>query len=231
MNDGPRISRRALVTGALAGLAGCDTSHPQRGLLGAMERFTRGAEELLYRPSVRARTPGRADETPLAQWPAYFVSPSVPVAPAGWRLMVGGMVARPAMLDLDDLRRMTRTDLRVEHHCVEGWSAVASWHGVRLVDIAARVGADVRAGFVEFRSFDAGYHSSWDRASALHPQTLVAYGMEGAPLTPAHGAPLRLYSATKLGYKNVKYLSEINFVPHATGGYWEDLGYEWYGGV
>ena len=107
--------------------------------------------------------------------------------------------------------------MRVRHHCVEGWSAVAAWHGVRLRDVAGLVGADPRAPYVEFRSFDAGYWSSWDRESALHKQTLLAYGMNGAPLYPDHGAPLRLYSAVKLGYKMVKYLTEVNFLPERTG--------------
>jgi len=84
---------------------------------------------------------------------------------------------------------------------------------------------------VEFRSFDAGYWSSWDRESALHTQTLLAYGMNGEQLYPDHGAPLRVYSAVKLGYKMVKYLTEVNFLAERTGGYWEDQGYEWFGGV
>jgi DMSO/TMAO reductase YedYZ molybdopterin-dependent catalytic subunit len=126
---------------------------------------------------------------------------------------------------------MTRTDVRIRHHCVEGWTAVASWHGVALAEIAARAGADPRAAFVEFRSFDSGYWSSWDRASALHPQTILAYGMNGERLTPAHGAPVRLYAAVKLGYKMVKYLTEVSFLPRQTGGYWEDQGYEWFAGV
>ena len=130
------------------------------------------------------------------------------------------LVAAPSPsidLTLDDLRRLTRTDMRVRHHCVEGWSAMASWHGVQMKTIAELVGADPAAGFVEFRSFDNGYYSSWDGESALHPQTLIAYGMNGEALPPGHGAPARLYGATKLGYKSVKFLTEILFMPHAAG--------------
>nr|WP_284663833.1 molybdopterin-dependent oxidoreductase [Myxococcus sp. SDU36] len=135
------------------------------------------------------------------------------------------------MLTLDALQRLPRTDLRIRHHCVVGWSAVASWHGVRLSELAHYAGADSRAGYVELRSFDAGYSSSWDRPSAFHPQTILAYGMNGQPLTPGHGAPLRLYSGVKLDYKMVKYLTKVNFLPEPTGGYWEDRGYEWFAGV
>ncbi|MGZ5968305.1 MAG: molybdopterin-dependent oxidoreductase, partial [Polyangiales bacterium] len=146
-------------------------------------------------------------------------------------LEVSGMVARPRSFTLDELQRMPRTHTRVRHHCVEGWSAVAGWHGVRLADLAEIVGADLRASFVEFRSFDSDYWSSWDRESALHPQSILAYGRNGALLEPAYGAPLRLYSAVKLGYKMVKYLTAVRFLAEPTGGYWEARGYEWFAGV
>jgi len=102
---------------------------------------------------------------------------------------------------------------------------------VRLADIARVVGADPRAGYVEFHSFDSGYWSSWDRESALHPQTLIAFGVNGRLLTAGHGAPARLYSNLKYGYKSVKYLNRIRFLSRRTGGYWEDRGYDWYAGL
>jgi DMSO/TMAO reductase YedYZ molybdopterin-dependent catalytic subunit len=126
---------------------------------------------------------------------------------------------------------MPRTDLRVRHHCVEGWSAVASWHGVRISEIAKAAGLKPGAKYVEFNSFDEDYFSSWDLSSAMHPQTILAYGFNGLPLRANHGAPLRVYSAVKLGYKMCKYLTEVNFLPNKTGGYWEDQGYDWFGGV
>ena len=105
------------------------------------------------------------------------------------------------------------------------------WDGVRLSEIARLVEPDPRARYVEFRSFEPGYYSSWDLESALHPQTILAYGMNGVPLAQEYGAPLRLYSAVKLGYKMVKYLAQVSFLPVRTGGYWEDQGYEWFAGV
>ncbi len=155
----------------------------------------------------------------------------MPFVPANWSLKVGGMVARPTLFSLEQLKRLPRTEMRVQHHCVEGWSAVAPWHGVRLSEIARIVGVSPRVRYVEFRSFDSNYWSSWDLESALHPQTLLAYGMNGHRLYPDHGAPLRVYSAVKLGYKNVKYLTEVNFLPNETGGYWENQGYDWFAGV
>jgi DMSO/TMAO reductase YedYZ molybdopterin-dependent catalytic subunit len=196
-----------------------------------MGRWNEQVERFLFGPERLGTEVPPAETTPADAFPSYFISDDLPVAPAGWVLKVGGLVTRPATFSLEQLQELPRTDMRVRHHCVEGWSAVAAWHGVRLRDVAAAVGADPRAPYVEFRSFDAGYWSSWDRESALHPQTLLAYGMNGLPLSPEHGAPLRVYAAVKLGYKMVKYLTELNFLPARTGGYWEDQGYEWFAGV
>ncbi|MCI0672098.1 MAG: molybdopterin-dependent oxidoreductase [Myxococcaceae bacterium] len=205
------LSRRRLLLGAgAAGLAACDSSNPHAGFLGAMERFNLRVQSGLLRPGLLAPTEPEGSFTPEEAFPDYFISPTVPLPPPDWALEVGGMVARPRTFTVEDLTRMPRTDLRVRHHCVEGWSAVASWHGVQLRELASIVGADPRAPCLEFRSFDSGYWSTWDRESALHPQSILAYGMNGEPLLPGHGAPLRLYAAVKLGYKMVKYLTEVN---------------------
>jgi DMSO/TMAO reductase YedYZ molybdopterin-dependent catalytic subunit len=232
-----KLLRRELLGGALAGLAlaACNGRRPQEGLLGSMARWNdRVQGGLLGLVGGAAGAPAHTTEP--GAFPSYHIAPFVPIKPDGWRLRVGGLVARPKSFDLDELMRLPRTDLRVEHHCVEGWSAVADWHGVRLADLAEAVGADRRADFVDFRSFDVDldgtpYWSSWDRESAFHRQTVLAYGMNGKPLTPGYGAPLRLYSAVKLGYKNVKYLTEVNFLDHATSGFWEESGYEWFAGT
>jgi DMSO/TMAO reductase YedYZ molybdopterin-dependent catalytic subunit len=108
---------------------------------------------------------------------------------------------------------------------------VATWSGVRVSELARLAEPLPDAGFVDFESFDAGYHESWDLESALHPQTLVAIAMDGRPLDPGHGAPARLHSPIKLGYKNVKYLTRVVFLPRRNGGYWSDRGYEWFAGT
>jgi DMSO/TMAO reductase YedYZ molybdopterin-dependent catalytic subunit len=225
-----RWSRRELLIAAAA-TAACDSQNPRVGFLGAMERWNEGVQRMLLRPSHLARTEPEVELTPDNEFPSYFVSPDIPEPPPGWALRVGGDVSRPATLTIKDLQRMPKTDVRVRHHCVEGWSAVASWHGVALAEIARMVGASRQAEFVEFRSFDSGYYSSWDRESALHPQSILAYGRNGDPLVADYGAPLRLYASVKLGYKMVKYLTEVRFLRERTGGYWEDRGYEWFAGV
>ncbi len=222
------LSRRDLfkLAGAV-GLAACDPGKPQKGVLGAMEKVNKHFQSAVFSPSLEV---SGGDLTPEGAFPVYHISPAVPIAPPGWKLQIGGRVARPRELSLDDLMKLARTDCRIEHHCVEGWSATADWTGVRLSELAKLVGAE-DVDYVEFMSFDQGYWSSWDRDSAMHPQTLIAYGMNGHPLAPEHGAPVRLYGSVKLGYKQVKYLTAINFLDHETGGYWEGQGYEWFGGT
>jgi DMSO/TMAO reductase YedYZ molybdopterin-dependent catalytic subunit len=228
------ITRRKLLGGLAAAslLAGCDGRHPVSAFLKSMLRFNERFEGLLFSPLRLAPEEPASSLTPERAFPSYFIADTMPFPPAGWTLKVGGMIARPGVFTLDQLKAMPRTDMRVRHHCVEGWSAVAAWHGLRLSELARAVGIDPRVRYVEFRSFDEDYWSSWDLGSALHPQTLLAYGMNGHDLHPDHGAPVRVYSAVKLGYKNVKYLTEVNFLPtRSGGGYWEDQGYDWFAGV
>ncbi len=227
------ITRRKLLLGLAAStaLAGCDGGRTATAFLAGMERWNERVDRLLFSENRLAPEPPASELTPEADFPSYFISDSVPLAPDNWMLVIGGLVARPSVFSLDQLMRMPRTGMRVRHHCVEGWSAVAEWHGVALRELAKTVGASRDAQYVEFRSFDNGYYSTWDIESSLHPQTILAYGMNGKTLDPGHGAPLRLYSPVKLGYKTVKYLTEVNFLSNRTGGYWEDQGYDWYGGV
>jgi DMSO/TMAO reductase YedYZ molybdopterin-dependent catalytic subunit len=227
------LSRRRFLLGAAAAsvLAACDRAHPVAGFLTIMKDWNEKFEGFVFSPSRLAPELPASATTPEEAFPKYFISDDLPTVPDNWSLKVGGLVARPAMFSLDQLMRLPRTEMRVQHHCVEGWSAVAAWQGVRVSEIAKLVGMDPHVKYVEFKSFDSDYWSSWDLGSSLHPQTLLAYGMNGHPLYPEHGAPLRLYSAVKLGYKNVKYLTEVNFLPDKTGGYWENQGYDWFAGV
>jgi DMSO/TMAO reductase YedYZ molybdopterin-dependent catalytic subunit len=226
------ITRRRFIVGAAAAslLAGCQ-SRPIKGFLGAMKDWNEKFEGAVFSPSRLAPELRASATTPESAFPSYFIADTMPVAPPNWTLSVGGMVERELVMTLDQLLKLTRTDMRVRHHCVEGWSAVASWHGVRVSEIARLAGLKPGVRYVEFNSFDEDYFSSWDLGSAMHPQTMLAYGMNGHVLGADHGAPLRLYSAVKLGYKMCKYLTEVNFLPNKTGGYWEDQGYDWFAGV
>jgi DMSO/TMAO reductase YedYZ molybdopterin-dependent catalytic subunit len=217
-------------------LAACNSRGPKAAdkLLKYAERKNIVVERALFRhTAIDVVQPGANDAG--MHLPAYFISRSVPVwdesTRGKWALEVSGLVANPVRLTLDDLQRLPQVSNRVNHYCVEGWTAVETWTGVPLRDLASLVRVDPAARFVDFQSFDDDYHESWDIESAMHRQTVVAYGLDGKLLEPAHGAPARVYSPVKLGYNNTKYLTRIVFMPKANGGYWSDIGYEWYGGV
>ena len=137
----------------------------------------------------------------------------------------------PTALTLEMLQQLPRITYTVKHHCVEGWTAVATWTGVPFSVVADLVQPTDRARYVRFDSFDNDYFNGWDLASAMHPQTILAYAFNDRPLMPDHGAPLRLYSPIKLGYKLTKYLTKMTFTSTRPGGYWEDQGYPWLGGI
>lgn len=161
----------------------------------------------------------------------YDTTPKID--PIDYKLIIDGEVKFPTELNLFNLKKLPFASMIMQHVCVEGWAAIVQWGGIRLRDIAQMVQpkADVR--YVLFESADK-YTDSWDLASAIHPQTLLAYQMNGQPLPIENGAPLRLAAPIKLGYKLSKWVTKISFVsqiPQGGKGYWEEQGYEWFGGV
>lgn len=221
------------ISGAM--LAACN-ANPEKAapLLAAMELKNQRLERGLYRHTALNKVPQSA---PLAgdAFPKYYISDTVPVwdpAVRGpWTLEISGAVRKPLTLTLEQLVQLRGISQKVDHFCVEGWNARAEWTGVRMSELARLVEPTPDAQYVDFVSFDKDYHESWDMESAMHRQTLIAYGMDGRMLGPGHGAPARLHSPVKLGYKCTKYLTKIVFMPKQNGGYWSDLGYEWYAGT
>ncbi len=170
---------------------------------------------------------------------------------ANWRLKVDGMVAQPLSLSVADLRRLPARSQITRHDCVEGWSAIGGWTGVPLGLLLKAAGVRAGAKYVVFYCADnldgdpakggeqsmGQYYESIALADAMHPQTLIAYDMNGKPLDVPHGAPLRLRVERQLGYKMAKYVRHIQLVSDfrgisgGNGGYWEDRGYDWYAGI
>jgi DMSO/TMAO reductase YedYZ molybdopterin-dependent catalytic subunit len=234
------VNRREFLTLSAATLAGgmltaCNSELKSAApLLKLATTTNEGIERWMFRHRAEDRVPGGA-KVSGKDFPHYFISESVPVwDPAtrgAWRLEVSGAVQRPLSLSLEDLQRLPRITQKVDHFCVEGWNARVEWAGVRFSEIAKAAGLLPDAHYVDFQSFDNGYHESWDLESTMHPQTMIAYAKDGGMLGAAHGAPARLHSPVKLGYKNTKYLTKIVFMPKQNGGYWSDDGYEWYGGT
>lgn len=219
---------------ASALMLACDSEGPRsaRPVLRAAERWNEKVERALFRhQSMDYGTAVLAG----AAYPKYFVSDRVPVwnetERGPWSMEITGLVEHPFRLTLADLQALPSVTQRVNHYCVEGWTAVVEYTGVRVSELARRAGVKAEAQYVDFASFDLDYHESWDLASALHPQTLVAYGLDGHFLSPGHGAPARLHSPIKLGYKCTKYLTRVAFLAERNGGYWSDRGYEWYAGT
>lgn len=165
---------------------------------------------------------------------------------ASYRLEVSGLVKRPLSLSLADLRAMPTRRQITRHDCVEGWSCIAEWAGVSLAQVLNRAGVRTEARYVLFHCFDTierslsgavRYYETIDLVDARHPQTILAWGMNGEPLPVPNGAPLRVRVERQLGYKMAKYIRAIELVAdfsrfgRGKGGYWEDRGYEWYAGI
>ncbi len=243
---------RALATAGVMALAACE-----RGV-SISERLRVSAEALTYRVQ-RLVTPrdALAPEYEAADISPDF-KPNGSIDPAAadyvalkeggfadYRLEVAGLVERSLSLSLSDLRaRPSRTQI-TKHDCVEGWTAIGQWTGVRLETLLDEAGLKPEAKFIVFHCFDAltqteadpRYYESIDLIDARHPQTLLAYDMNGEVLGVPHGAPLRLRVERQLGYKQAKYIRRIEAVESfadiqgGRGGYWEDRGYEWYAGI
>lgn len=152
--------------------------------------------------------------------------------PSTFRLVIDGEVNHPLSLSMAEIQQLPLTSMVIRHVCVEGWAAIVQWGGVRLRELVALAQPKPGVKYVYFQSAD-GYYGSWDLPSALHPQTLMAYQKNGEPLPIENGAPLRLASPVKLGYKQSKWVTRITLVSQLgrVKGYWEDQGYEWFAGL
>ncbi|WP_269929901.1 molybdopterin-binding protein [Aminobacter sp. HY435] len=165
---------------------------------------------------------------------------------ADWRLEVSGLVERPLSLSRDLLINMPSRTQITRHDCVEGWSCIAKWTGVPMALLLDAAVVKPNARYVVFHcldtierslSGDVKYYGSIDLIDARHPQTILAYGLNGKPLPVENGAPLRVRVERQLGYKMPKYIHKIELVDSfgamglGKGGYWEDRGYDWYGGI
>lgn len=159
-----------------------------------------------------------------------------------YRLAVDGAVERKRIFSLAQLHALPQSSQITRHDCVEGWSAIAQWSGVRLRDVLALAKPRKDARYVVFHCMDRDdqgikYYESLDMHEAQHPQTLLATHMNGEPLQPDYGAPVRIKIPTQLGYKSAKWVGRIELVGSfanigsGNGGYWEDQGYAWYAGI
>ena len=258
-----RLHRRELLKAlaAIGGLAlsGCDrvASKPRfRSVLDTANSLTYKVQRLLIGADRLAPEYSEADISPAFR-PNGSTDPQdeeylnlVGNHFADWRLKVHGLVEHELSLSLEQLRVLPARTQITRHDCVEGWSCIGKWTGAPLAQILSRAGVRPEVRFVVFHCADTlddggdssdpesiRYYESIDLIDAAHPQTILAYDMNGKPLTVPHGAPLRLRLERQLGYKMAKYVMRIELVQSLAdlhggrGGYWEDRGYEWYAGI
>jgi DMSO/TMAO reductase YedYZ molybdopterin-dependent catalytic subunit len=249
------ITRRALLTAGAATmgttLAGCDPLSQglsMRPLLDFGQLMSLRAQRLLLaaQPLVREYTladispdfPPNGTEMPNGSDYFEFMTSQF----ANWRLNVDGLTRNKLSLSLDQLRQLPVRTQITQHSCDEGWSAIGEWTGVPLGYVLqmAELASDAR--YIVFHCLDEMtrgefYYESIDLFDAFHPQTILAYGMNGKALPVIHGAPLRLRVERQIGYKNAKYVTRIEAVGRldrigrGKGGFWEDRGYQWYAGL
>jgi DMSO/TMAO reductase YedYZ molybdopterin-dependent catalytic subunit len=249
------LSRRGLITTGLATAAGASglavaarladryglIPPDHGGIYGAGETLTYAAQRLLTANHSLAREFKRSEISkaiPIDGKPPEKESYQRLLAGgfAEWRLKVDGLVARPSFLSLAELRSYPARTQITHQACEEGWSFIAEWTGVPLSYVLNLAGILPRAKYVAYFAFDESW-DSLDMPEALHPQTLLAYGLNGQELPAPHGAPLRMKVPRQLGYKNVKYLSRITVtdtlknIGGGQGSISPDYGYSWYAGI
>lgn len=214
---GTPVGRRVVLGMAVAGAAGVLWGSGAQSAVGR-----------LLAPVTSAGGTGLSGLLPGAnRFRIYSVVDYLPHRdPSRYRLELGGLVDRPATLTVDDLRAMPATRLVRTFQCVTGWRVPGvEWKGVRLGRLLDEAGIRSEARGVEFRSFDGVYTESLSLAQARRADILVAYEMQGQPVSDDHGGPVRLYAAPMFGYKSCKWLSSIRAVTDVVPGYWEQRGY------
>ncbi len=224
--------RQGLSLGALALLSGCElTENPSiQKLLAGMSRWNDGVQSWLFSPTKLAPEFPESAITRPFPFNAFYGEDEVPfVDGKGYKLELTGLVRDKKPWTLPELYALPQVSQITRHICVEGWSAIGKWSGVRFSDFLARVGADTKAKYVGFKCAD-DYYSSIDMATALHPQTLLTFRYADEILPLKYGFPMKLRIPTKLGFKNPKHITAMFVTNEYPGGYWEDQGYNWFSG-
>ena len=225
--------RGGLSLGALTMLTGCDLADNASVQAGprSVSGFNDRVQALLFDPNKLAPTYSEAEVLKPPRFNAYYdVDKVKPVDGGAWRLELAGLVADKRPWTRADIAAMPQVETVVRHVCVEGWDYIGQWSGVPIRAFLERVGADLRAKYVAFKTAD-DYPSSIDMATALHPQTLLATKYAREDLADPFGYPLRLRTSTKLGFKQPKWITAIEVTNTYPGGYWEDQGFNWFSGI
>jgi len=235
MHDPMRRSflRGAASLGALAFLTGCDIidGDTAESVLRKVSAFNDGAQALLFSPNKLAPEYPESAITQPFPFNAYYTLDEAPEVDGDtYKLEIAGLVNNKKPWTLRELHGLPEVSQITRHCCIEGWSAIGSWQGTPLRDFLKRIGADTRAKYVWFNCAE-GYSNTIDMATALHPQTQMSFKFDHRILPRAYGFPMKIRMPTKLGYKNPKYVVAMEVTNTDKGGYWEDQGYNWFGGL
>ena len=228
-----QILRGTLSLGALTFLTGCNVSDNSsvQGALRAVSSLNDGIQQLLFSPTRLARTYSPDQVVKPPRYNAHFdVEDIQPIDLGTWKLEFAGLIADKRPMTLDQLYVIPEQEIIIKHICVEGWDYIGQWSGPNLRRFLTQIGADLTAKYVAFHCND-DYMECIDMASALHPQTILATKYAGEPITDPYGAPLRLRTAIKLGYKNAKWIRAIEVTNTYPGGFWENQGFNWFAGI
>jgi len=224
--------KRGLSLGALTLLSGCDVTNQEsvQKVLWAMSRWNDRVQDWIFDPNRLAPEFPESRITKPFPFNAFYGVAEAPVIdPGGYRLEVSGLVREKKPWTLPELYALPQVSQVTRHICVEGWSAIGKWSGVRFSDFLARIGADTTAKYVGFKCAD-DYYASIDMPTALHPQTVLTFRFGDGILPREYGFPMKLRMPTKLGFKNPKHITALYVTNDYPGGYWEDQGYNWYSG-
>jgi DMSO/TMAO reductase YedYZ molybdopterin-dependent catalytic subunit len=224
--------KQGLSVGALALLSGCELTDDEsvQKVLNGMSNWNDGAQAWLFDPKRLAREFPESAITSPFPFNAYYGEDEIrKIDGEGYKLELAGLIREKKSWTLPELYALPQVSQVTRHICVEGWSAIGKWGGVRFSDFLARIGADTTAKYVGFKCGD-DYYTSIDMATALHPQTQLTLRFADQILLPKYGFPMKLRMPTKLGYKNPKHIMAITVSNTNPGGYWEDQGYNWFGG-
>jgi DMSO/TMAO reductase YedYZ molybdopterin-dependent catalytic subunit len=227
------VLRGTLSLGALALLGGCSVTDTP-----AMQTFLRGVsawndrvQGLLFRPGHLAPTFSEAQVVKPPRFNAHFdIEDLKPVNAKTWKLELAGLIRDKRPWTTAQLETLPQQEWIIRHICVEGWDYIGQWSGVNLRTFLERVGADLTAKYVAFTCAD-DYTESLDMASALHPQTILATRYAREPITDPFGAPLRLRTAVKLGFKNAKWITAIEVTNTFPDTFWRKQGFNWFAGI
>jgi len=231
--DRRKILRGAVSLGALTMLTGCNVTRTDavQSVLKRISQFNDKVQELMFRPNHLAPTFSEAEVVKPPRFNAYYdIEDIAPVDVASWKLELAGRIDNKKPWTAQEIYALPEQEWIIRHICVEGWDYIGQWSGVNLRQFLERIGADTKARYVSFKCAD-DYYGSIDMASALHPQTILATKYAREPITDPFGFPLRLRTATKLGFKNPKWITAIEVTNEYRGGYWEDRGFNWFSGI